>query len=53
MITEIINFLDMLWNFIHEILLVLIPFVKFCFSGPMLPFTIMGIIGFIIKTKVR
>lgn len=53
MIAELINIWDITYNFIHGILLVLVPCAKLFFTMPWLPFTILSIIGYFVKARAH
>lgn len=53
MLHNMFNICDMFFNFIQGLLAFSIPVIKFFFTMPMLPFTILGLIGFCIKKIAR
>lgn len=51
MLKEVLNTWNILYSAFHGLALAFIPMIKILFSGALLPFTVLGIIGFLLRKK--
>lgn len=53
MLSELFNVWDLIYNFLQGMFAVFVPMVKFFFTMPFLPFTILLIVGKLASAKSR